>query len=194
MNGVAHTTEEIVRTAVDLLREDDESVLSELDGVAAALFATDRDGMVSYFNRACIPLSGRTPIVGSDRWCVTWRLYTHDGKHLPHDECPMAIAVTQRRPVRGVAVIAERPDGTRVCLLTHPTPVLGERGEFLGAVNVLIDVDELAARVSALRMEVRRCRRLAVLVNDDPAARALFSLADDYEERASLLQQSMQYG
>jgi hypothetical protein len=46
-----------------------------------------------------------------------------DGTPLPHDQCPMAIALKENRPVRGVEAVAERPDGTRVPFIPFPTPL-----------------------------------------------------------------------
>jgi PAS domain S-box-containing protein len=54
----------------------------------------------------------------------------------------MAIALREDRPVRGVEVIAERPDGTRINLLPHPTPLHDSSGALVGAVNVLVDITE----------------------------------------------------
>jgi hypothetical protein len=36
----------------------------------------------------------------------------------------MAVAVRERRAVRGVQAVAERPDGTHVDFRPHPTPLL----------------------------------------------------------------------
>ena len=52
----------------------------------------------------------------------------------------IAKTVALRVSVRGLTAVAERPDGTRVNFQPYPTPVLGEDGELLGAVNMLIDV------------------------------------------------------
>ena len=50
--------------------------------------------------------------LGSDEWCVTWKLYWPDGTPLPHDQCPMAVALKEGRAIRNAEAIAERPDGT----------------------------------------------------------------------------------
>ncbi|HEX3414142.1 MAG TPA: PAS domain S-box protein, partial [Stellaceae bacterium] len=86
-----------------------------------------------------------------DHWCVSWRLCRPDGTPLPHDECPMAVALREDRPVRGVEVIAERPDGTRVHLLPYPTPLRDSSGALVGAVNVLIDITERKQAEEAIR-------------------------------------------
>jgi len=109
-----------------------------LDAMDAPLYVTDEEGFVVYANEACAEFAGRTPAPGRDRWCVTWKLYTEAGDLLPHEHCPMAVAIQQQTPVRGVNAIAERPDGTRVTFTPLPTPLFGRNGQLLGAVNMLI--------------------------------------------------------
>ncbi len=46
-------------------------------------------------------------------------------------------------PVRGYQAVAERPDGIRVPFVPYPTPLFDHAGEFVGAVNVLVDISEL---------------------------------------------------
>lgn len=110
-----------------------------LQALPAAIYTTDAEGRITFFNQACIDFAGRTPKVG-EMWCVTWKLYLPDGTPLPHDECPMAIALKQNRPVRDVEAVAERPDGSRICFMPYPTPLRDESGELVGAVNMLVDI------------------------------------------------------
>lgn len=133
---------EILHAAVEAFRKREVNYRDILEDLPAAIYTTDADGRITYYNKACVELSGRTPTLGEDFWCVTWKLCTPDGAPLPHDECPMAIALKERRPVRGVEAIAERPDGTRVNFLPYPTPINDERGNLLGAVNMLVDITE----------------------------------------------------
>jgi len=94
-----------------------------LDALPAAIYTTDAAGRITSFNQAAVEFSGRTPEIGSDQWCVTWRLYWPDGRPMAHGECPMAIALKEDRPIRGGEAIAERPDGTRVPFMAYPTPL-----------------------------------------------------------------------
>jgi len=41
----------------------------------AAIYTTDASGRITFFNQAAAEFSGRVPEIGSDEWCVTWRLY-----------------------------------------------------------------------------------------------------------------------
>jgi PAS domain S-box-containing protein len=113
-----------------------------LQALPAAVYTTDADGRITFFNEACVAFSGRRPVIGEDSWCVTWKLYDSEGRPLPHDQCPMAVAVKEGREVRGVEAIAERPDGTRVAFMPYPTPLRDADGQVVGAVNMLVDITE----------------------------------------------------
>src|SRR4051812_39663682 len=57
-----------------------------LQALPAAIYTTDADGRITFFNQACIAFAGRTPKIG-DMWCVTWKLFTPDGTPLRHEDC-----------------------------------------------------------------------------------------------------------
>lgn len=112
-----------------------------LNLLPVAVYVTDVEGRITYFNDAAAALWGCRPRLGSDQWCGSWRLYRIDGTPLPHDACPMATALKEKRVVHGEA-IAERPDGSRVPFMAFPTPLYDDAGEMVGAVNMLIDISE----------------------------------------------------
>jgi len=113
-----------------------------VDALPAAIYATDAQGRITYFNDAAAALWGCRPELGTSEWCGSWKLFWPDGRPLPHDQCPMAVALKERRPVRGVDAIAERPDGSRVPFLPYPTPLYDAAGTLIGAVNMLVDLTE----------------------------------------------------
>jgi PAS domain S-box-containing protein len=113
-----------------------------LDDLPAAIYVTDALGRITYFNEAAATLWGHRPSIGTSEWCGSWKLFWPDGRSLPHGECPMAVAIKEKRPVRGMEAIAERPDGTRVPFLPYPTPLFNDDGVPVGAVNMLVDVTD----------------------------------------------------
>ena len=124
-----------------------------LEALPAAIYTTDAEGRITSYNEEAVRFSGRVPQIGSDSWCVTWKLYWPDGTPLPHDQCPMAIALKEGRPVRGVSAIAERPDGTRVHFMPYPTPIMDANGRVIGGVNMLVDItDQKLAEESQARL------------------------------------------
>ena len=113
-----------------------------IQALPAAIYTTDALGFITFYNDAAVAMWGRQPTLGDDRWCGSWKLYWPDGTPLPHDECPMAIALRTRRAIRGVEAVAERPDGTRIPFAPHPTPIFDDAGELVGAVNMLVDLTD----------------------------------------------------
>jgi PAS domain S-box-containing protein len=112
-----------------------------LDGLGVAMYTTDADGRITFFNAAAAEFWGRRPAIGEE-WCGSLKLLWPDGTPMRHDECPMATALKESRPVRGSEAIAVRPDGSRVQFMAYPTPLFDDMGRLAGAVNVLVDVTE----------------------------------------------------
>ncbi|MBD8151005.1 PAS domain S-box protein [Pseudomonas fluorescens] len=122
-------------------QESERHMRNLLEALPAAVYTTDAEGRITFYNRAAVELSGRTPQLG-DQWCVTWKLFNTDGSYLPHDQCPMAVALRENRSIRGVEAIAQRPDGTRVPFAPYPTPLHDADGNLIGAINMLVDITE----------------------------------------------------
>jgi PAS domain S-box-containing protein len=105
-----------------------------------AVYTTDPQGHVTHFNPAAAEFAGRTAALGTDQWCVSWKLYYPDGTPMPHEECPMADSLRTGREVHGAEAIIERPDGTRRWFRANPTLLRDARGEIVGAMNMLADI------------------------------------------------------
>ncbi len=123
-----------------------------IDALPAAIYTTDAEGGLTHFNPAAVKFSGRVPELGSDQWCVSWKMFRPDGTPLPHDECPMAIALKEGRIIEGAEAIVERPDGTRRWFMPYPTPLRDSEGKIVGGINMLVDITERkeAERASSL--------------------------------------------
>ncbi|HWE76973.1 MAG TPA: PAS domain-containing protein [Pseudolabrys sp.] len=113
-----------------------------LEGLPTAVYTTDAEGTITFFNQASAATAGRTPCVGEDKWSVGWKLFKPDGTPVPHEQCPMAVALRENRAVRGEELVVERPDGTRIPIIPYPTPIRDHSGRLIGAVNVLVDISE----------------------------------------------------
>ncbi len=136
-------------------------------GLPAAIYTCDASGRITFYNEAAAELWGLEPELGKDLWCGSYRIYRTDGTPLPLDECPMAIALKEGRPVFNREIVIERPDGTRRNVLPYPRPLLDRKGRVTGAVNMLVDVTEskrsaaeLASTKDDLALQVRVMTRL----------------------------------
>src|SRR5260221_2841239 len=124
------------------LRDSEHQLQELIAAIPAAIYTTDAQGKITYFNEAATELVGHTPTTGSDEWCITWQLYHPDGTPLPYNQCPMAVALKEGRAIRNAEIVAERPDGTRVPIIPYPTPLRDGAGNIIGAINLLVDVSE----------------------------------------------------
>ena len=130
------------KRAETMLRESERRLEELLDAIPGAIYTTDAKGQITYYNKAAVEFAGRTPTIGSDEWCVTWKLYWPDGTPLPHHECPMAVTLREGRPIRGKEAVAERPDGTRIPFIPYPTLLRDSDGNVVGAINMLVDISQ----------------------------------------------------
>jgi PAS domain S-box-containing protein len=181
----SRTAENYLDAALGALERSSAERRAALDALPVPIYLTDPDGRVTYWNRACAEFAGRQPQLGRDRWCVTWMIHTLSDEVLPHDRCPMAMAIRERRAIRGEVAIAMRPDGSRKAFTPYPTPLFSRDGKLIGAINMLIDVTE--DQVPALAEQAARCSRLAAAVNDRYTADLLRGMAQGYERNAASL-------
>ena len=107
-----------------------------------AVYTCDCQGFITYYNAAAEKLWGRSPVIGKDAWCGSWRAFDAEGNTVSFDRGPVAIALKEGRSVRGVEYIVERPDGKRLNVLPHPDPIRDEKGNISGAVSMVVDITD----------------------------------------------------
>lgn len=113
-----------------------------VDALPAAIYTTDAEGRITFFNKSAATLWGREPVLNEDMWCGSHRLLNMDGSALPREECPMAVTLKTQEPVRNREAIVERPDGTRVPVMPYPTPLFDAEGNLVAGINMLVDITE----------------------------------------------------
>ena len=129
----------------------------------AAIYTTDAAGRITFYNEAAAELWGCHPELGKSEFCGSWKLYWPDGRPMPHGQCPMAIALKERREIRGMEAVAERPDGSFVHFVPYPTPLYDASGTLIGAVNMLIDISDRK------RADMQAQRLAAIVESSDDA-------------------------
>jgi PAS domain S-box-containing protein len=107
-----------------------------------AAYTTDAHGRITGFNEAAVQMWGRKPHLGEEFWCGAHKLYWPDGRPMAREECPMARTLKSGMAVRGAEMVLERPDGSRIPFVPHPTVLKDQHGEITGGVNVLVDLTD----------------------------------------------------
>jgi PAS domain S-box-containing protein len=110
-----------------------------LAALPLAVYTTDAEGRITYYNDAAARLWGREPVVLMERWCAASKLYGYDGERIPPEKSPIAATLKSGVVVQAEAIL-ERPDGTRIEISAHCTPLFDARGKITGSVNLLEDI------------------------------------------------------
>ena len=131
----------------------------------AAAYICDAAGLITYFNERAVQLWGREPKLNDsvDRFCGSFKLFSKDGSPIRHDECWMALALRDGKAYNEQEIVIERPDGNRCLVLAYANPFLDERGELVGAVNILVDITDRR------RAELARSQLAAIVESSDDA-------------------------
>lgn len=107
-----------------------------------AMYTCDKKGHVNFFNPAAAKLWGRSPEIGKDLWCGSWKIFYPDGKLMPADMCPMAQIIKDGVSFESAEMTIERPDHSLRNLLVFPRAILNRENELLGAYNTLVDITD----------------------------------------------------
>jgi PAS domain S-box-containing protein len=129
-----------------------------LAGLPVACYTLDAEGRLVFFNEAAAELWGRRPVLGEELWTGAYEMVELDGRSMPLDHCPAAMALKSGSPVRDHEAYVIRPDGSRRWVVPHPTPLYGSDGRCTGLVNVIIDVTEQRAAQQIVEQRERQLR------------------------------------
>jgi len=109
-----------------------------------AVYVCDTSGIIQIYNHRAVELWGREPKLGdtAQRYCASLRLYSPEGKLVPHEESKMAEALRTGVPAHDLEVVIERPDGSCITTLVNIAPLRNGKGELVGAMNCFQDITE----------------------------------------------------
>ncbi len=150
------------------------SARAVLAALPVAVYETDAEGRLTFYNEAAAEIWGRRPELGVERWSGAWRLLHADGTPLPHEQCALARTLRAERSLQGNETIVERPDGTRAHVIAFPKPVFDSDGSLIGVVSMLVDISERKAAEEQLRESEAHYRHFmevnpAIFWTADPA-------------------------
>ena len=122
------------------LKESKNRYAQLLQNLPVAVYTTDVNGYITYYNKAAAELWGRTPTPGKDQWCGSLKIFKMDGTPVPISECPMAVVLKEGQYESDEVFIIERPDGTMRYMIPTPSKIFDLEGKSSGAINTLVDV------------------------------------------------------
>jgi PAS domain S-box-containing protein len=109
----------------------------------AAVFCTDKDGLITFYNEKAVELWGRKPRLHDPTELTfygPWKMYDTAGDPLPPEECPMSKALGGKKSLRNYEIFIELPDGTRINVMVNIDLLYDNKGELTGTINVFQDI------------------------------------------------------
>ena len=113
-----------------------------IQDLPVAIYTCDKTGYITHYNKAAVAMWGRMPEIGKDLWCGSWKIFHVNGSPIAIDDYPMAITLKEGHTVYGHEIIIERPDGSLRHVRPYPSPLFDDKGNILGAVNMLVDITD----------------------------------------------------
>ncbi len=160
-----------------------------------ACYACDRVGSITDYNRRAVALWGREP-QPADRFTGAHKVLDTQGDELSPEFTATAFLIKSGLAQVNKELIIERPDGSRVTVLSNVSQLLDEKGNVLGALDVLQDITDrrwsedarcVAERVSAFARVATEVTQLK------PALLSMVSLLDLLGQDATLSVQARGY-
>lgn len=124
------------------LRESARRQRDLLRALPVPCYVIDAEGRLTLFNDAAVELWGFTPQLGASWTDDAPAIPVAAGDSLPSERSLVALALREKRAVRGVEASVMRPDGSRRWVVPHPDPIFDAHGNCTGVVNVIMDVTE----------------------------------------------------
>ncbi|MGZ5191337.1 MAG: PAS domain S-box protein, partial [Flavisolibacter sp.] len=146
------------QTAILNIQNFKETTLLNL--IPFAIYTTDAEGKINYYNHAAIDLWGHVPKLGEDIWSESFKMKNTDGTNLSADDCGMAICIKSKKSILDEIVIV-RPDGSFRNVSSQCSPLFDESGQMNGAFNILVDITEIKKTETALKESEIKYRELA---------------------------------
>ena len=109
------------------------------------IFLVDTKGDLLFYNEPAEPVLGRrfeeTGALTIDEWSTIFQLADIDHKEIPAEEAPLAIALTERRPVHRTVWLCGLDEVERLVQATC-LPIIGQADRFLGAIAFFWEAED----------------------------------------------------
>jgi len=146
------------RKARERLVREKEQMSALMETTPSGIVLLDREERILFANRSAMSILGigreemkGQKYGGGERWPVT----DYEGRPLSPEERPFSIVTATGRPVFGLRMTVQRPDGRKVMLLTNAAPLFDSTGTMSGVIVSLEDLTASILTERALRISLR---------------------------------------
>ena len=153
MNQGSFLAQEFMDPVIEMLSLDTIEKQSFLDLLPVAVYTCNTEGKITFFNKVAADLWGYRPDINEEhlQFWSGFNLLTLDGKSIPPDKTPMAIAFEKGEFIRNVEVLVERRDGSRFYAAVNIDQLFDEKNNVVGTVNIFQDISNQKKAEIALK-------------------------------------------
>lgn len=139
-----------------------------IETIADGVLVLSKEGRAVFANRSAERILGlrRSDILGRAYNDPAWKITTVDGKPFPEENLAFAQVLRTGKPVYGVELSIERPDGRRITLSVNSAPIRDREGGLVNVVNSFTDITEHKQAEEALRESEELYRTIIEYSND----------------------------
>ena len=125
-----------------LIEENQMKLQTVIDSLPIALYILDKEGFINYYNSKVKELFGREPVLGKDRYCVAFKLFSSDGELYTQSNLPVVRALEEKKPILNERAIVEKPTGEKKYVLISVVPFFDKQKNITGTINLFHDITE----------------------------------------------------
>jgi signal transduction histidine kinase len=127
------------------LYETEENLRELVSVMPAAVYACDREGIITYYNPQAVEIWGRKPDLDAAPWSFldSRRIFRADGTTFRSEDLPVRQVLATGVPVINCELILERSDLSRITVLANIAAVRDSVGVVTGTVSIFQDITEL---------------------------------------------------
>lgn len=111
-----------------------------LDVLPAGVCVVDADGILIRYNKCAAKLWGHEPQDGASFFDGAVKRFLPNGHLQQPNESPIARVLKTGQPVHDYESVIERPDRTRIVVLSNVEPLLDASGSLVGAISCFQDI------------------------------------------------------
>jgi PAS domain S-box-containing protein/putative nucleotidyltransferase with HDIG domain len=132
------------RQAEAALRSERDLAGRLMESSPAGIVMFDRRGLITFANPAAERVLGlqKAELTRRNYNAAEWRASDYAGQPIPAEQLPFRRVMDSGEPVMGAQVAIEQPDGRRVYLVIHASPLFDSAGQPDGVVAIIEDLSD----------------------------------------------------